>query len=34
MKNGQSKDYTQIVEFGGPLKSQKMVKNEFTHGNN
>ena len=34
-KNGQNKDLNnQNVEFGGPLKSQKMTKNEFTHGKN
>ena len=35
MKNGQNTDLNnQNFEFGGPLKSQKMAKNEFTHGNN
>ena len=35
MKNGQNTDLNnQNVEFGGPLKTQKMAKNEFTYGNN
>ena len=34
MKNGQNTDLNhQNVEFGGPLKSQKRAKNEFTQGN-
>ena len=34
MKNGQNTDlHHQNVEFGGPLKSQKRAKNEFTQGN-
>ena len=35
MKNGQNTDLNnQNIEFGGRLKSQKVAKNEFTHGNN
>ena len=33
-KNGQNTDLNNQNEFGGPLKSQKMAKNEFTHGKN
>ena len=34
-KNGQTTDLNNPnVEFRGFLKSQKMAKNEFTHGNN
>ena len=34
-QNGQNTDlHNRIVEFEGPLKSQKRAKNELTHGNN
>ena len=35
IKNGQNTELNnQNVEFGGPLRSQQMAKNEFIHGNN
>ena len=35
MKNGQNTDLNQQnLEFVGPLKRQKMAKNEISHGNN